>query len=102
MPRNPSPYQRFKRNFARVIYGRKSNCLTADELRHMKALFRHFPECQHDALALYPDWLEANWAEIERLEERRLRDPETPPYFLFSKLRIARYLSQLERLDPGS
>jgi hypothetical protein len=95
--RTPSPIQRYKKDFAYILYGKKSNYLTKTEQRHIKRIFRHFEPHQHDKIADYPLYLAQNHV-FTKADDRKLDDPDNPTcaaYYLFSIPRIKAYLDTL-------
>jgi hypothetical protein len=96
--RNTSALQRYKKNFAYILYGKKSNYLTKTECTHIKRIFRHFEPHQHDKIADYPLYLAQNHV-FTKADDRKLNDPNNPTraaYYLFSLQRIQTYLDTLD------
>jgi hypothetical protein len=87
MRRNPSPKQRFIKDYARLIYGpdAKSNSLTPKDRTIVKCLFTSLPD-HTDLLVQYPAWLEDNWAAIRtHLANPGFKsDISTPGTYLFA------------------
>jgi hypothetical protein len=95
--RNPSPYQQYKKNLARVLWeGGKSNNLTRENCRCIRKIFKSFHPDYHADIVAYPDWLNANYVEFTDTETRqRVKNSEGPAFFLFSEDRITQYLQAL-------
>ncbi len=87
MRRNPSPKQRFIKDYARLIYGpdAKSNALTHKDRIITKSLFNGF-RGPPELLAGYPRWLEDNWPAIRsHLANPGFKsDISTPGTYLFA------------------
>jgi hypothetical protein len=95
MPRNPSPKQRFIKEYARLIYGpaAKSNALTKKDRAAIKHLFFACRKYE-DALVKYPGWITDNWIPItRRLNRGNFRaDKSKPGLYLISSDFVSRYL----------
>jgi hypothetical protein len=96
MRRNPSPKQRFIKDYARLIYGpdAKSNALTHKDRTIVKCLFTSLPD-HTDLLVQYPAWLEDNWTAIRSdLDNKDFHsDISTPGTYLFASHFLYLYLN---------
>jgi hypothetical protein len=101
MKRNPSPKQRFIKEYARLIYGddAKSNALTPKDRAIVKRLFK---ECPLDALLAYPAWITQNWPAIQSdlANDRFNGDSSRPGTYLFSGGFLRVYLSYIMMGKP--
>jgi hypothetical protein len=96
--RTTTPLQRYKKDFAYILYEKKSNHLKKTEQRHIKRIFRYFEPHQHAKIADYPLYLAENHV-FTKVDDRKLNDPNNPtrtPYYLFSIPRIQTYLDTFE------
>jgi hypothetical protein len=95
MRRNPSPKQRFIKDYARLIYGpdAKSNALTHKDRIIIKSLFNNF-RGPPELLAQYPAWLQDNWAAIRtHLANPGFKsDISTPGTYLFAPYFVSCFL----------
>jgi hypothetical protein len=100
MKRNPSPKQRFIKDYARLIYGpdAKSNALTHKDRIIIKRLFTVYRDC-HELLAGYPAWLKDNFPAIRtHLDNPGFEgDISTPGTYLFSTSFMSQFMAHLQR-----
>lgn len=100
MKRNPSPKQRFIKDYARLLYGpdAKSNSLNARDRAIIKRLFDVWAEYT-DALMKYPNWLATNWETIMDIKHslKFKADYSKPGTYLFSDHFVQTYLGNARR-----
>jgi hypothetical protein len=100
MRRNPSPKQRFIKDYARLIYGpdAKSNALTHKDRIIIKSLFNNF-RGPPELLAQYPAWLQDNWLVIRtHLDNKDFHsDISTPGTYLFAPHFVNWFLSYIAK-----
>ncbi len=95
MTRNPSPKQRFIKDYARLVYGpaAKSNALTRKDRAVIKRLFCYYGSPEN-ALENFPNWIAENWTAIQRdLQRGSLRaDLSRPGIYLMAGHIVSDYL----------
>jgi hypothetical protein len=100
MKRQPSPKQRFIKDYARLIYGpdAKSNALTHKDRIIIKHLFKYYSG-PPELLAQYPAWVQDNWLVIRtHLDNPGFRsDISTPGTYLFDAYFISWFMSYIAK-----
>ncbi len=106
MKRNPSPKQRFIKDYARLIYGpdAKSNALTHKDRIIIKHVFKYYSG-PPELLAQYPAWVQDNWPVIRtHLDNPGFKsDISAPGTYLFDAYFITWFLSYIadrKKLKP--
>lgn len=107
MKRNPSPKQRFIKDYAKLIYGptAKSNALTRRDRAIVKRLFEDYSS-HEDLLSQYPAWLSDNWPAVRTWVDNKnfYSDGSRPGTYLFAGHFIQSFwphLARGEKLKPS-
>lgn len=96
MKRNPSPKQRFIKDYAKLIYGptAKSNALTRRDRNLIAQLFKDYAQ-HHHLLVQYPRWLSDNWLAVQSHIDNPsfYSDSSKPGRYLFSHHFVSWFLN---------